>query len=44
MDGIIVLNDGRIVESGSFQELLRKGGLFAGMAAEQGIFPSPKSI
>jgi ABC-type multidrug transport system fused ATPase/permease subunit len=38
MDRIIVLSEGRLVESGSFEELLRKGGIFADMAARQGIF------
>ncbi len=40
MDKIIVLEEGRIVESGSFDELLRKNGVFASMASKQGIFPS----
>ncbi len=39
MDQIIVLKEGRIVESGAFDELLRTGGIFAGMAAKQGISP-----
>ncbi|MBN2507526.1 MAG: ABC transporter ATP-binding protein [Verrucomicrobia bacterium] len=39
MDRIIVLSEGRLVESGSFDELLRRGGAFADMAARQGIFP-----
>jgi len=38
MDQIIVLSQGRIVEQGSFNELLRAKGLFANMAAKQGIF------
>lgn len=38
-DRIIVLSQGRVVEQGSFQELLRAGGSFAVMAARQGIFP-----
>ncbi|HVY69574.1 MAG TPA: ABC transporter ATP-binding protein, partial [Verrucomicrobiae bacterium] len=38
MDQIIVLSKGRIIEAGSFDDLLRKGGVFAGMAAKQGIF------
>ena len=38
MDRIIVLSEGRIVESGGFDELLRQGGVFADMAARQGIF------
>jgi subfamily B ATP-binding cassette protein MsbA len=37
MDEIIVLADGQIVEQGSFQELLRAGGVFAGLAAKQGL-------
>lgn len=37
MDQIIVLAAGRIVEQGSFQELLRAGGVFADMARRQGI-------
>src|SRR6058998_3789550 len=31
VDEIIVLNDGRIVEKGTYQELKRLGGVFAGM-------------
>lgn len=41
MDQIIVLSEGRIVEQGGFQELLQRGGIFAGMAAGQGILPAP---
>jgi subfamily B ATP-binding cassette protein MsbA len=41
MDRIIVLSEGRIVESGSFEELLQGAGVFAGMAARQGIFAAP---
>jgi ATP-binding cassette, subfamily B, bacterial MsbA len=37
MDKIIVLTDGRIVESGGFADLLRQGGVFAAMAARQGM-------
>lgn len=37
MDRIVVLSEGRIVEQGSFQELLRAGGAFAQMAQRQGI-------
>jgi subfamily B ATP-binding cassette protein MsbA len=39
MDEIVVLNEGVIVEQGSFQELLLRGGSFAQMAAKQGIRP-----
>ncbi|NDB76727.1 MAG: ABC transporter ATP-binding protein [Verrucomicrobia bacterium] len=41
MDRIIVLSEGRIVEQGGFQELLRAGGVFAGMARRQGISTEP---
>jgi ABC-type multidrug transport system fused ATPase/permease subunit len=37
MDRIIVLSQGRIVEQGGFDELLRAGGAFAAMASRQGI-------
>lgn len=40
MDEIVVLNDGVIVEQGGFQDLLRRGGTFAGMALQQGIRPA----
>ena len=37
MDRIVVLKQGRIVEEGSFAELLQFGGVFADMARRQGI-------
>jgi ABC-type multidrug transport system fused ATPase/permease subunit len=37
MDEIVVLEAGRIVERGSFSTLLANKGLFAAMAAQQGI-------
>ena len=37
MDKIIVLDQGRIVEEGDFEELLQRDGLFAEMARKQGI-------
>ena len=37
MDQIIVLDEGRIVEQGSFSELLARDGPFAAMARKQGI-------
>lgn len=37
MDSIIVLSQGRIIEQGSFSELLKKKGTFADMARRQGI-------
>ena len=39
MDEILVLTEGRVVERGTFRELIKKGGAFAAMAARQGIFP-----
>jgi ATP-binding cassette, subfamily B, bacterial MsbA len=42
MDQIIVLDKGRIVEQGSFEQLLIKGGVFTAMAARQSIFPQPQ--
>lgn len=38
MDRILVLSHGRIIEEGSFDELLKAGKSFASMAAQQGIF------
>ena len=38
MDRIVVLSEGRIVESGTFGQLLEKGGIFTAMARRQGIF------
>lgn len=37
MDKIIVLDQGRIVEEGGFEELLHRDGLFAEMARKQGL-------
>ena len=37
MDEVIVLESGRIAERGTFSALLARKGLFAGMAAQQGI-------
>jgi ABC-type multidrug transport system fused ATPase/permease subunit len=39
MDRIVVLQSGRIVETGGFDELLAKRGIFAAMAARQGMGP-----
>ena len=39
MDQILVLDKGRIIEQGSFDDLLGKGGTFTAMAARQSIFP-----
>jgi len=36
-DRIVVLREGKIVEEGSFEELLRQNGVFASMAQRQGI-------
>lgn len=43
MDRIIVLSEGRIVEQGSFEELLRLNGYFTAMAQRQGITASPNT-
>jgi ATP-binding cassette subfamily C protein len=37
MDKIIVLDQGRVVESGSFEELLEGEGVFAELARKQGL-------
>lgn len=37
MNKIIVLDEGRVVEEGPFEELLERGGAFAAMARKQGI-------
>lgn len=39
MDHILVLERGRIVEQGSFDQLLAQRGIFTAMAARQSIFP-----
>jgi subfamily B ATP-binding cassette protein MsbA len=39
MDRILVLEKGRIVEQGSFDQLLTQRGIFTAMAARQSIFP-----
>jgi len=43
MDRILVLEKGRVVEQGSFDQLLTEGGLFTAMAARQSIFPQPQA-
>ena len=42
MDKILVLEKGRIVEQGNFDELLTQHGIFTAMAARQSIFPQPQ--
>ena len=37
MDEILVLTEGRVIERGTFRELLKTGGAFSSMAARQGI-------
>ncbi len=39
MDEILVLEKGRIIEQGSFDQLLAQRGVFTAMAARQSIFP-----
>jgi ABC-type multidrug transport system fused ATPase/permease subunit len=43
MDHILVLDKGRIVEQGGFDQLLGEGGLFTAMAARQSIFLQPQA-
>ncbi len=39
MDRVLVLQQGRVVEQGTFEQLLSQRGLFTAMAARQSIFP-----
>jgi ABC-type multidrug transport system fused ATPase/permease subunit len=39
MDQILVIEKGRVLEQGSFDQLLTRRGLFTSMAARQSIFP-----
>jgi ATP-binding cassette, subfamily B, bacterial MsbA len=39
-DQVIVMVDGQIIEQGGYDELLRRGGVFAAMARRQGIGPA----
>ncbi len=43
VDEIIVLKSGRIVEQGSFRELKRRGGIFAGLLEEQNRYNVEKA-
>jgi subfamily B ATP-binding cassette protein MsbA len=43
MDHILVLQKGRIVEQGNFDQLLAQRGIFTAMAARQSIFPQPQA-
>jgi len=43
MDQILVLEKGRVVEKGSFDQLLAQQGIFTAMAARQSIFPQPQA-
>ncbi|MDB6057458.1 MAG: ABC-type multidrug transport system fused ATPase/permease subunit [Verrucomicrobiales bacterium] len=44
MDQIIVLKDGRVVEQGTFDDLIRANGAFAGMASKQGIHAQMQNV
>jgi ATP-binding cassette subfamily B protein len=43
VDEIIVLSDGRIVERGTYKELKRLGGVFAGMVEEQNRYSAERA-
>ena len=43
VDEIIVLKDGRIVEQGTFKELKRKSGIFAGLLEEQNRYNTDRA-
>jgi ATP-binding cassette, subfamily B, bacterial len=43
VDDIIVLKDGRIVEQGTFRELKKKGGVFAGLLEEQNRYNTERA-
>jgi ATP-binding cassette, subfamily B, bacterial len=43
VDDIIVLKDGRIVEQGTFKELKKKGGVFAGLLEEQNRYNTDRA-
>ena len=43
MDRILVLEKGRVVEQGGFDQLLAQRGIFTAMAARQSIFPQPQA-
>jgi len=43
VDDIIVLKDGRIVEQGTFRDLKKKGGVFAGLLEEQNRYNTDRA-
>jgi ABC-type multidrug transport system fused ATPase/permease subunit len=43
MDSILVLEKGRIIEQGTFDQLLAQRGIFTAMAARQSIHPQPQA-
>ena len=44
MDEILVMDHGRVVERGSFDALLQRGGAFAAMAARQSLAPQTAGV
>src|SRR3954469_2398799 len=44
MDRIVVLSAGRIIEQGTYRQLLSSGGVFARMAGQQGLVLAPDEI
>jgi len=43
VDEIVVLSDGRVVERGTYRELKRQGGVFAGMLEEQSRYSAERA-
>jgi ATP-binding cassette, subfamily B, bacterial len=43
-DQIVVLDRGRVVETGTYEELLARGGRFAALAARDDVLPAPTAV